>query len=456
VEHFKRYTTTGMSIDQGKTGNLNAFVTLAALTGRATGEVGTTTFRPPYVPVTLGALAGIRSGEFYAPRRLLPADLVHRQLGGRFEDYGWQRPDAYPRSGESLQDAVRREVMAVRTAVGVFDNSPIGKLEVLGPDADRFLDRFYINDVQGLPAGRARYGLMLNENGVIIDDGIIVRLAEDHFLLNTTSGGARRIAALLEEWLQCEWSELRVLVADQTEQWGCLTIAGPRAREVLDTLATDLDLSPEALPHMAAASGTVAGLPARVVRVSFSGEVSYEISVAAREPPDLLKKILAVGAPLGMQPYGVESLMVLRAEKGYLHVGTDTDGSTTPDDVGWGAVARRKTGDFIGKRSLERPANRAADRKQFVGLEPTEPRQVIRAGGHLLVGADRRPPALTDGWVTSAYFSPTLGRPIALGMLRGGRQRVGQTVTVCDEESRFDVKVVSPVFYDPTNARLSS
>lgn len=456
VEHFKRYTTTGMSIDQGKTGNLNAFVTLAALTGRATGEVGTTTFRPPYVPVTLGALAGIRSGEFYAPRRLLPAHLVHRRLEGRFEDYGWQRPDAYPQPGESLQDAVRREVLAVRSAVGVFDNSPIGKLEVRGPDAARFLDRFYINDVKSLPAARIRYGLMLNENGVIIDDGVIVRLAEDHFLLNTTSGGARRIAAMLEEWLQCEWSELRVLVDDQTEQWGCLTVAGPRAREVLTALGTDLDLTAGSLPHMAAARGRIAGLQARVARVSFSGEQSYEISVAARETASLLEKILAAGAPFGIQPYGVESLMVLRAEKGYLHVGTDTDGATTPDDVGWGAVARRKAGDFIGKRSLERPANRLADRKQLVGLEPTDPRQVIRAGGHLLIGTDRRPPALTDGWVTSAYFSPTLGRPIALGMLRGGRHRLGQAVTVCDEGSRFDVKVVSPVFYDPANARLSS
>jgi sarcosine oxidase subunit alpha len=456
VEHFKRYTTTGMSVDQGKTGNLNAFVTLGALTGRATGDVGTTTFRPPYVPVTLGALAGIRSGEFYAPRRLLPAHLVHQRLEGRFEDYGWQRPDAYPRPGESLQDAVRREVLAVRTAVGVFDNSPIGKLEVRGADAARFLDRFYINNVTGLPPGRVRYGLMLNENGVIIDDGVIVRLAEDRFLLNTTSGGARRVAAMLEEWLQCEWSELQVLVDDQTEQWGCLTVAGPRARDVLGALGTDLDLAAESLPHMAAASGTVAGLQARVVRVSFSGEQSYEISVAARATGLLLERILAAGQPFGVQPYGIESLMVLRAEKGYLHVGTDTDGSTTPDDVGWGAVARRKAGDFLGRRSLERPANRAADRKQFVGLEPADPKQAIRPGGHLLLGSDRHPPALTDGWVTSACFSPTLGRPIALGMLRGGRQRIGQTVTVCDEESRFEVKVVSPVFYDPTNARLGN
>jgi sarcosine oxidase subunit alpha len=456
VEHFKRYTTTGMSIDQGKTGNLNAFIVLGALTGRGTGDVGTTTFRPPYVPVTLGAFASRRTGEFYAMRRLLPAHAVHQRLQGRFEDYGWQRPDCYPRPGESPQDAVRREVRAVRSGVGVFDNSPIGKLEVRGPDAARFLDRVYINNVPGLAVGRARYGLMLNDNGVIIDDGVIVRLAADHFLLNTTSGGVGRVGAMLEEWLQCEWPDLRVLVDDQTTQWANFTLAGPSARAALAALGTDIDLAPAALPHMAAAAGTVAGLRARLIRVSFSGEASFEVNVPARNAGAFLDRILEAGAPQGITPYGVESLMVLRAEKGYLHVGTDTDGSTTPDDVGWGAVARRKPGDFIGKRSLFRAANVNAERKQFVGLEPLDTNQALRPGGHLLLGANRRPPALTDGWVTSACFSPTLGRPIALGLLCGGRERLGETVTVCDEDDRIAARVVSPVFYDPENTRLES
>jgi sarcosine oxidase subunit alpha len=297
---------------------------------------------------------------------------------------------------------------------------------------------------------------MLNENGVIIDDGVFIRLAEDHFLLNTTSGGAGRIAAMLDEWLQCEWRDLRVLVDDLTTQWACFTVAGPRARDVLTALGTDIDLAPAALPHMAAINGVVAGAQSRVARVSFSGELSYEISVPARYAGAFLEAILAAGQPLGIEPYGIESLMVLRAEKGYLHVGTDTDGSSTPDDVGWGEVARRKAGDFIGKRSLERPANRDPDRKQFVGLEPVDPGQALRPGSHLLIGADRRPPGLTDGWVTSACHSPTLGRPIALAMLRGGRNRLGEIVTVCDEVQRFNVKVVAPVFYDPANARLNS
>jgi sarcosine oxidase subunit alpha len=456
VEHFKRYTTTGMSVDQGKTGNLNAFIVLGALTGRGTGDVGTTTFRPPYVPVTLGAFAGRRTGELYAVRRLLPAHAVHQRLQGRFEDYGWQRPDCYPRPDEAPQDAVRREVLAVRSAVGVFDNSPIGKLEVRGPDAARFLDRIYINNVPGLAVGRARYGLMLNDNGVIIDDGVIVRLAEDHFLLNTTSGGVGRVGAMLEEWLQCEWPDLRVLVDDQTTQWANFTLAGPSARAVLAALGTDIDLAPAALPHMAAAEGTVAGLRTRLIRVSFSGEASFEVNVPARNAGGFLEAVLDAGAAHDITPYGVESLMVLRAEKGYVHVGTDTDGATTPDDVGWGAVARRKPGDFIGKRSLFRAANVSADRKQFVGLEPLDANQALRPGGHLLLGADRRPPALTDGWVTSACFSPALGRNIALGLLRGGRARLGETVTVCDEDDRIAARVVSPVFYDHENTRLKS
>jgi sarcosine oxidase subunit alpha len=456
VEHFKRYTTTGMSVDQGKTGNLNACIVLGALTGRTAGEVGTTTFRPPYRPVTLGALAGIRTGEFYAPRRLLPADLVHRKLNGRFEDYGWQRPDCYIRPGERAREAIHREVLAVRKAVGVFDNSPIGKLEVSGPDAARFLDRIYVNNVTNLALGRVRYGLMLNENGVIVDDGVFMRLAADHFLLNTTSGGAGRIAAVLEEWLQCEWPDLRVLVDDQTSQWGCFTVAGPRARDVVTALGTDIDVSAATLPHMAATSGQVAGMQARLARVSFSGERSYEISVPARGAGALLEAILAAGEPFGIQPYGIESLMVLRAEKGYLHVGTDTDGSSTPDDVGWGAVARNKTGDYIGKRSLGRPSNLEPDRNQWVGLEPIDPHQPLQPGGHLLIGANRQPPAPTDGWVTSACYSPTLGRHIAQGMLRGGRNRIGEIATVCDEHRRIGVKVVSPVFYDPANERLKN
>ena len=454
VEHFKRYTTTGMSVDQGKTGNLNAFTVLAALTRRTVGEVGTTTFRPPYVPVTLGALAGRATGEFYAPRRYLPAHVLHADLGAHFEDYGWQRPDCYPGRGESPQQAIHREALAVRQSVGIFDNSPIGKIEVRGPDAAEFLNRMYMNNALTLQAGRVRYGLMLNENGVIIDDGVFALLREGHFLVNTTSAGVARIVTWMEQWLQCDWPDLRVLVDDVTTQWANFTIAGPRSRELLKRLGTDIDLAAETMPHMSIASGTVAGLKARVARVSFSGEMSFEINLPARKATAFMQAALEAGKPLGITPYGIEALMILRLEKGYLHVGSDTDGSSTPDDVGWGEVARRKAGDFIGRRSLFRTGNQDPDRKQLVGLEAVSTDQAIAAGAHLLAGENRQPPAVTDGWVTSAAYSPKLGRYIALGVLQRGRQRLGEVLTACDEDRRYLLRVTEPVFYDPDNERL--
>ena len=443
-----------MSLDQGKTSNTNAFLVLAALTGRAPNDIGTTTFRPPYMPVTLGTLAAQDNGEFFSPRRYLPAHVEHKALGAKFEDYGWQRPDAYPAPDEDIEAAALREAKAVRSAVGVFDNSPIGKLEIRGPDAAAFLDRFYINDVPGLKSGRARYGLMLNENGVIIDDGVFVRLAEDHFLVHTTSGGVHRIHELMEEWLQCEWRDMNVVIHDATSQFANLTVAGPKARETLEALGCSFDISAGALPHMASVSGTVAGLSARVTRVSYSGETSFEINVPASEARGMLRDILAAGEPFGIVPYGVEALMLLRTEKGYLHVGTETDGTTTPDDVGWGAVARRKERDFIGRRSLFRPGNTQSGRRQLVGIAPSEPGRPLRAGAHLLIGADRKPPAATDGWVTSACFSPHLNGHVGLAMLRDGRKYHGEVVTVCDEDDCYSARITQPVHFDPDNRRL--
>lgn len=456
VEHFKRYTTTGMSVDQGKTGNLNAFIVLGALTGRQAGEVGTTTFRPPYTPVTLGAIAGRNTGEFYAPRQYLPAHQVHIQLNARMEDYGWQRPDYYALPNEAPEASIKREVLAVRNHVGVFDNSPIGKIEVRGPDAAQFLDRLYINNVHSLAVGRVRYGLMLNENGVIIDDGVFMRLADDHFLINTTSAGVTRITALMEQWLQCEWRDLKVLVDDVTTQWANFTVAGPHARDVLVDLGADLGVSADALPHMSATLGRVAGREARVARVSFSGELSFELNVPASQASSFLNDVLDAGVAYGIVPYGIEALMVLRIEKGFLHVGSDTDGSSTPDDVGWGPVARKKKADYIGKRSLFRPANLDPARKQFVGLEPLDPKQGLRPGGHLLGGKNRQPPAATEGWITSACHSPTLDRHIALAVLKGGRRRIGETITVCDANNRYAVRVVSPVFYDAEGEKVNA
>ena len=259
----------------------------------------------------------------------------------------------------------------------------------------------------------------------------------------------------MEELLQCDWPDLQVLVDDMTSQWACFTIAGPGAREVIAALGTGIDLSAEALPHMSAAVGTLAGLDARILRVSFSGESSFEVYVPARQGAGFLEAILEAGKPFGITPYGIEALMLLRTEKGYLHVGSDTDGSSTPDDVGWGRIARAKQTDFIGRRSLYREGNLDPHRKQFVGLEPIDPQQAIRVGGHLLIGRDRQPPAETDGWITSACYSPNLERNIALGVLKAGRHHEAEILTVCDEDQRYLVRVVSPVFFDPENKRLS-
>jgi len=455
VEHFKRYTTTGMSVDQGKTASLNALLTLSSLTGKRMEDIGTTTYRPPYAPVTLGAIAGLNLGPLYAPSRFLPAHRIHRRLNAVFADYGgWQRPDCYPLQDELPQDAIRREVRSVRKTVGIFDNSPIGKIEVRGPHAAEFLNRIYVSNVHNLAAGRSRYGLMLNENGVIIDDGIFSRLSDDHFLVNTTSGGVGRVMGIFEEWLQCEWTALQVLVDDVTTQWANFTIAGPNARVLLEKLGADMDLSPAAFPHMAVTSGTLAGEDVRIFRISFSGETSFEVNLRASRSNHFLARVLQEGVEFGLTPYGIEALMTLRLEKAYFHVGSDTDGETTPDDVGWGQQARRKSADYIGKRSLFRPANLDSGRKQLVGLVAQDPEQVIRAGGHLLFGVDRQAPAASDGWITSAAFSPHLERYIALAMLRDGKSKEGQVVSVIDEEQRYTAMVVPTPFLDRNNERL--
>ena len=451
VELLKRYTTAGMSVDQGKTGNLNTLLTFAELTGTDPGAIGPTTYRPPYSPVTLGAIAGRQIREQYAPRRLLPAHEAHVELGAHWwEAGGWMRPASYPRGGESLEQAVRREALAVRSAGGVFDASPLGKIEVTGPDAARFLDRFYINNVSTLEPGRVRYGLMLNEAGVVIDDGTIACLSPQRFVLTTTSGGAGRIAAWLEEWRQCEWPDHRVFVTPVTTQWAAISLAGPRARAVLARFETDIAIDGGSLPHMSVREGHFAGVDTRLYRVSFSGELGYEIHVPARHGDSLWRALLAAGATDGIVPYGIETLLLLRLEKGFLHVGVDTDGTITPADAGWGAVAARKKADFIGKRSLAREDNRRADRLELVGL-------TTKNGAALVAGAHLRLPGTTvgsDGWVTSAAYSPTLERPIALALLRGGRARLGQALVVHDLRRKGEATVVSPSFYDPEGKRI--
>ncbi|MBV9695927.1 MAG: sarcosine oxidase subunit alpha family protein, partial [Gammaproteobacteria bacterium] len=452
VEHLKRYTTTGMGTDQGKTSNINALLLMAQHTGAAPPIVGTTRFRPPFVPVSFGALAGRRVGALYRPLRRVPAHEWHATHGAQFEMFGdWVRPVCYPRAGEDLGAAAQREALAVRRRAGLFDGSPLGKLEVYGPDAARFLDRMYVGTVSNLAIGQARYGLLLNENGILVDDGIVARLGPQRFWVNTTTAGVERTAAAFEEWLQCEFLDMQVLVTPVTARWANVTVAGPRAWAWLAAAGLDAALAPSRTRHMTLTDSTLEGTPLRVLRASFSGELGYEINLPAARAAWLFERIWAHASGVEGTLYGIEALQILRTEKGYLHIGTDTDGTTLPQDVGFARGLERKGGDFVGRRSLLRPAASDPDRLQLVGLLSLEPRQVLPVGAHI---APRPPPAAYEGHVTSSYMSPELGRAVALAMLKAGTRRRGERVTAYHLGRPFAAEVVAPPFIDREGARL--
>jgi sarcosine oxidase subunit alpha len=454
IEHVKRYTTVGMATDQGKTSNLNALGLVAARLGVAVPEVGHTTFRMPYTPVTFGALAGGARGELFDPVRKTPMHASAVARGAVFEDVGqWKRARFFPRAGEDMHAAVARECRAVRGACGIFDASTLGKIAVVGPDAAEFLNRFYVNDFSALAPARCRYGVLLREDGFICDDGVIARLAPDRFHVTTTTGGAARVLAMMEDYRQTEWPELAVWLTSTTEQWAVIALQGPEARRVLETLAPGVDLAPGALPHMGVAFGRVAGVPAMLFRVSFTGELGYEINVPAAHGRSVWEAACEAGGQ-GITPYGTETMHVLRAEKGYIIVGQETDGTVIPDDVGLGWAIGRKKPDFVGKRSLERAAMRSPDRKQLVGLRTREAQLVLEEGAQLLERPGLKPPARPVGHVTSSYASAALGHSIALAMVAGGRARIGQPLYVATPGGEAEVEVTKPVFYDPEGVRL--
>jgi sarcosine oxidase subunit alpha len=455
IEHVKRYTTTGMATDQGKTSNMNALAIAAGELGRSLPDVGLTTFRPPYTPVTFGTFAGHSRGKLFDPERLTPTHGWAERAGAVFEDVGlWKRARYFPRPGENMSRAVDRECRAVRAAVGMFDASTLGKIEVVGPDAAEFLNRLYTSSWQGLAVGRCRYGLMLSEAGFVMDDGVVGRIAADRFHVTTTTGGAARVLAHMEDYLQTEFTELKVWLTSTTEQWGVVAIQGPRGRDVVAALTTDIDVSAGAMPHMSVRSGTVCGAPARVFRVSFTGEVGYEINVPSDRLLDVWLAVEAAGKPLGILPYGTEAMHVLRAEKGYIIVGQETDGTVTPDDLGLGWTIAKAKRDFVGKRALLRPDLVAKDRKQLVGLLTTDPTIVLEEGAQI-VGPGSGPAALPAlGHVTSSYHSAAAGRSIALALVCGGRGRIGETLRVPMPGGDIAVKVVPPVFYDAEGARI--
>ncbi|GAM97360.1 sarcosine oxidase alpha subunit [alpha proteobacterium U9-1i] len=451
VEHLKRYTTLGMGTDQGKTSNVNALALMGQMRGSPPAQSGVTRYRFPFAPLPIGALNGFDRSETLRPSRRLPLHDWHTGAGAVFEEYGsWMRPARYPRGGETRFDAEQREARTVREAVGIFDGSPLGKIEVLGPDAGRFLDRIYANRMSDLAVGRCRYGLMLNELGVVIDDGVASRLDENRFLVGTTSAGAARIAAWLEEWLQCEWTSLNVLVAPVTHCWGVVTVTGPKARETMARVGVNFDIGPEGFKHLSWREGEVGGVSARVFRVSYTGEVSYEINVAPSRISEVWRSCFEAGKELGIAPVGIDAWDVLRTERGFLHVGSDTDGTTSALDAGWGRVLKRKD-DFVGRRSLMRPDDQRANRLNFVGIEPVSPDAPIRVGLPVIAKAAAK---RSDGYITSACFSPTLGRYVGLGMIEDGRARIGETIALAADGAQIIAKITVPGAFDPKGERV--
>jgi sarcosine oxidase, subunit alpha len=457
VEHVKRATYIGTAVDQGRATGALAAEIVNQLLGADPGAQGPTNPRPPWSPVPFHVLAGPFRGALFDPVRRTPMHAAHVERGAVFDNVGqWKRPWYFPRDGESMREAVLRECAAVRTGVGMIDASTLGKIEVVGPDAPRFLDRMYSNAMASLPVGRIRYGLMLGVDGMVFDDGVAMRLAEDRYLVTTTTGGAARVLDRFEEWLQTEWPDLRVFCTGVTEQWAAAAVAGPRSREVLQAAGTDLDISRAALPFMAWRDGQVAGVPARLARVSFSGELAFEVHVAGWHGRHVWEALLAAGEPFGITPYGTETMDVLRAEKGFVMVGQDTDGTVTPDDLGMSWIVNLRKGDFVGRRSLRRADLVRPDRKQLVGLLPADPAALLPEGAQLVAAghATAAPPVPMLGHVTSSYESAALGRTFALALLQRGREWLGETVFARTLGGpAVAATVTEPVFYDPEGVR---
>ncbi|MGI4857155.1 MAG: sarcosine oxidase subunit alpha family protein [Janthinobacterium lividum] len=454
VEHVKRYTAMGFGTDQGKLGNINGMGILAQALGKTIPETGTTTFRPNYTPVTFGSFAGRELGDFLDPIRKTAVHEWHVEAGALFEDVGnWKRPWYFSRPGEDLHAAVRRESLAVRNSVGLLDASTLGKIDIQGPDAATLLNWVYTNAWSKLAVGKCRYGLMLDENGMVFDDGVTVRLGESHYMMTTTTGGAARVLSWIERWLQTEWPDLRVRVASVTDHWATFAVVGPNSRKVLQKVCGDIDFDNAAFPFMSFRNGTVAGAASRVMRISFSGELAYEINVPANVGRAVWEALMAAGAAFDITPYGTETMHVLRAEKGFIIVGQDTDGSMTPLDLGMaGLVAQSK--DFLGKRSLTRSDTAKADRKQLVGLLTEDPNQVLAEGAQIIAGPLTAAVGPMVGHVTSSYFSPILQRSIALAVVRGGLDKIGNTVHIPQAGGgQIAAQISSTVFYDSEGAR---
>ena len=456
IEHIKRFTTNGMATDQGKLSNIHGLAIASEVLNREIPKIGLTTFRAPYTPVTFGTLISHSRGDLFDPARKTPMHAWEEAHGALFEDVGnWKRAWYYPRAGETMHDAVNRECRTVRNAAGIFDASTLGKIEVVGPDAAEFLNLMYTNAWDTLKPGRCRYGIMLREDGFVYDDGVVGRLAEDRFHVTTTTGGAPRVMHHMEDYLQTEFPHLKVWLTSTTEQWAVIAVQGPKAREILEPLVEGIDISNEAFPHMSVREGKICGVPTRLFRMSFTGEAGYEVNVPADYGQAVWEAIWARAEPLGACAYGTETMHVLRAEKGYIIVGQDTDGTVTPHDASLSWAVSKKKADFVGIRGLKRPDLVKEGRKQLVGLLTKDPKVVLEEGAQIVADPNEPKPMTMLGHVTSSYWSENCGRSIAMALVAGGQARMGQTLYVPMSDRTIAVEVSDMVFIDKEGGRLN-
>ena len=456
IEHVKRYTTTGMGTDQGKLGNMHALGIVADTAGVKMGELGTTTFRPPYTPLTFGTIVGRNVGEFFDIFRKTPIHEWHEKNHAEFENVGqWKRAWYYPINNETMEEAVQRESKAARESAGILDASTLGKIDIQGTDVSEFLNRVYTNAWTKLGIGKCRYGLMLNEDGMVYDDGVTTRLDENHYIMTTTTGGAANVMGKLEDFLQTEWPELDVFLTSITDHFATVSVCGPNSRKILNKIIPDLDLSDENFPHMSFKNSRIGKIKCRVMRISFTGEHSYEINIQANYGKSVWEKCMEAGKEFNITPYGTEAMHLLRAEKGFIITGQDTDGTMTPIDLQMDWIVSKKKYDFIGKRSLYRSDTIRKDRKQLVGLITEDPKEVLEEGAQILSEINKKPVEML-GHVTSSYYSPNLNKSIALAVVKSGKQMMGQKLFVPMENKTINVTVTDSVFFDKENKRLNA
>ncbi len=456
IEHVKRYTTTGMGTDQGKLANMHALGIISETAGVKMGSLGTTTFRPPYTPLSFGTIVGRNVGTFFDIIRKTPMHTWHENHKAEFENVGqWKRAWYYPKTNESMNQAVQRESKAARESAGILDASTLGKIDIKGTDASEFLNRVYTNAWSKLGIGKCRYGLMLNEDGMVYDDGVTTRLSENHYLMTTTTGGAANVLSKLEDYLQTEWPELDVWLTSVTDHYATASVCGPNSKNILKKIFPNIEFNDENFPHMSFKNAELDGIYCRIMRISFTGEHSYEINIESKYGKSLWEKCMDAGKEFNITPYGTETMHLLRAEKGFIIVGQDTDGTMTPIDLQMDWIVSKKKYDFIGKRSLYRSDTMREDRKQLVGLLTDNPSEVLEEGAQI-VQDEKKQPIEMLGHVTSSYFSPNLNKSIALAVVKNGKKLKGQKLLVPMKDKTIKVTVSDFIFFDNKNERLNA